>query len=89
MKTAWKVGPPRISEVARARSVKSVSLGRGVWRGRENVQVVRTRVRRVPKKRQPKILWRIFGSATCGKQMRWGFLEDLWTFFRRWVPLFR
>ncbi len=54
-----------------------------------DVQVVRTRVRRVPKKRQPKILWRTFGSVTCGKQVRWGFLEDLWFFFRRWVPLFR
>ena len=27
MKTAWKVGPRRALEVARARSVKSVSLG--------------------------------------------------------------
>ena len=83
MKTAWKVGPPRISEVARARSVKMVSLGWWFGGGREEVQVVRTRVRRVPKKRQPKILWRSFGSLTCGKQVCWGFLEDLWFFFRR------
>ena len=48
--------------------------------GRGDVQVVRTRVRRVPKKRVPKILCRSFGSVTCGKQRRWGFLEDLWSF---------
>ena len=34
MKTAWKVGPPRILEVARARSAKSVSLGWGFGGGK-------------------------------------------------------
>ena len=74
MKTPWKVGPPRMEEVARARSGKGVSLGcGGLLRGEGSmyVQVVRTRVRRVPKKRVPKILWRSFGSVTCGKQRRW------------------
>ena len=35
IKTAWKVGPPRTSDVARARSVKSVSLDWGSGGGRD------------------------------------------------------
>lgn len=89
MKTAWKVAPRRALEVARARSVGSViSLGNHGITGRGGggrVHVVKTMVKRVPKKRHPMIFRRIFGSVTAGRQVRSPFLRTT-TFL---VPLRR